>query len=83
MRESRVCETCGQLGEVVVYSLPGVPMSVGNCKRCARRNAYPLSTVLAIIEVNKGLENCAAWVHEIVTYKDGRYIGAEDLQEVR
>ncbi len=76
--EERTCETCSVLGEVVVYALPGIPMSVGNCRTCFEQCAYPLSVAEANIEIIGGLENAADWWKQSITYKDGRYLTVEE-----
>lgn len=71
----RPCETCGKVAKLLVYALPGIPMSIGNCKTCTNEHAYPYY----IAEGNTnyclgGLDNAADWWKESVTYKDGRYL---------
>lgn len=72
------CETCAALGEVFVYALPGIPMSVGNCRVCLGRSAYPLGIAEANTECIGGLGNAADWWKQSVTYKDGRYMTVEE-----
>ncbi len=75
---SGTCETCGALGEVFVYALPGIPMSVGNCRACTEQCAYPLSVAEANNDCIGGLENAADWWKQSITYKDGRYLTVEE-----
>ena len=69
-----ICETCGNEGEVAVYALPGIPMSVGNCQECLRQGAYPLGVAEANTECIGGLDQAADWWKESMTYKDGKYM---------
>ena len=66
------CETCGHEGEVFVYALPGIPMSVGNCRNCAIACAYPLSVAKANTECIGGLEQAADWWKDSITFVSGR-----------
>ena len=66
------CETCGAEGEVFVYALPGIPMSVGNCRNCLRASAYPLSVAKANTECLGGLENAAEWWKDSITFVEGK-----------
>ncbi len=75
----RPCETCGKVDVLLVYALPGIPMSVGNCSECYNQCAYPYG----IAEGNTnfllgGIENAADWWKEAMTYKDGRYLTMEE-----
>ncbi len=66
------CETCGAEGEVFVYALPGIPMSVGNCHNCTLANAYPLHVAKAMNESLGGLENAAEWWKDSITFVEGK-----------
>ena len=75
----RSCETCGKMAVLLVYALPGIPMSVGNCPECYNQDAYPY----AIAEGNTneclgGIDNAADWWKQMKTYKDGRYLTMEE-----
>lgn len=74
----RECQTCGKHTEVFVYSLPGIPMSVGNCRECTERCAYPLSIALSNTECIGGIERAAQWWREAMTYKNGTYLTVEE-----
>ena len=77
MTGERSCETCGVTvndDTVLVYALPGIPMSVGNCAECYRRGAYPLYVVEANTEGIGGLIDAADWWKEAITYKHGKYL---------
>ena len=77
MTTERPCETCGGTvndDTVRVYALPGIPMSVGNCRACFHRNAYPLDVAEANTEAIGGLIDAADWWKETITYKDGKYL---------
>lgn len=64
----RKCETCGEVAELVVYGLPGIPYSVGNCRNCFRANAYPLHIAKANTEAIGGLEHASEWWKEAITF---------------
>ena len=84
MVDVRPCETCGREAEVFVYSLAGIPMSVGNCNTCLAHSAYPLWVAEANTEVIGGLGYAADWWKESLTFKDGRYMTvAEAVEPVR
>lgn len=75
----RPCETCGKVDKLFVYALPGIPMSVGNCKTCTEKGAYPY--YIADGNTNSclgGIDAAADWWKESVTYKDGRYQTMEE-----
>jgi len=74
------CDTCEKITNLAalhVYALPGIPMSVGNCKDCFIRDAYPLSIARANTEAIGGLDQAAEWWREAMTYKDGQYMTIE------
>ncbi len=75
----RACKTCGKMAVLLVYALPGIPVSVGNCPECYNENAYPYG----IAEGNTnfllgGIDNAADWWKESKTYHDGRYLTMEE-----
>jgi len=78
MNETRECETCGKIAELFCYALPGIPMSVGNCRECTNRCAYPFSTAKANTWCIGGLENAADWWLESTTFKDGKYLTVKE-----
>jgi len=69
--QARECETCGATAELFVYALPGIPMSVGNCRNCLVANAYPLRVAKANTEVIGGIEQAADWWRQSITYVPG------------
>ena len=75
----QTCETCGAVGKVFfVYALPGIPMSVGNCRDCFEQCAYPLGVAVANTEIIGGLGKANDWWKQSITYKDGRYLTVEE-----
>jgi len=52
------CEVCHkEVEEVVVCSMPFVPMTVGYCRKCFNANAHPISILVANTSLCGGLEN--------------------------
>lgn len=80
MPDVRACETCSRVRDVLVYALPGVPMSVGNCRECWEHDAMPEWVVEANLEMIGGKANAAAWFLETETFVDGAYVRVQDLE---
>ena len=74
----RECETCGRVREIIAYALPGIPMTVGNCRECWQNNAYPFDIAEGNTEMIGGIEKSAAWWKESMTYRDGKYVTMEE-----
>lgn len=56
------CDTCGAKDvDVYVYALPGIPMSVGNCKVCTEVSAYPWMILVANTASIGGIEQANDW----------------------
>ena len=68
------CDCCDRDREVGVHSLPFAPMSVASCKECLAANAFPLWSLLALIDMCGGPELVADWIHQCKAWKDGAYI---------
>lgn len=56
------CDTCGVKDvELFVYALPGIPMSVGNCKVCTEVSAYPWAILVANTASIGGMAEANDW----------------------
>lgn len=68
------CDTCGATGvELYVYALPGIPMTVANCRVCFDVSAYPWAILVANTAAIGGLEQAASWWHEAVRISLARH----------
>jgi hypothetical protein len=74
-----LCQVCSQREAAGVAAMPGVPMSVAYCRPCLNENAHPLWAIHAVIEMNGGVEHVAEWVKDFRSYRDGRYIGWDEI----
>lgn len=75
----RACDTCDRVRQVQVYALPGIPMSVGNCRECLEHDAMPLWVAEATLEQVDGKEGAAPWFLDCETWRDGAYVKIGDL----
>jgi hypothetical protein len=70
MTETIKCDTCGtevaSRDELLVYALPGIPVSVANCVRCWREDLYPAWAIIGETASIGGLEHAAAWWKDAV-----------------
>lgn len=56
------CDTCGAKdAELFVYALPGIPMTVANCRVCFEVGAYPWSVLVANTAAIGGMEQSNDW----------------------
>jgi hypothetical protein len=75
----RACETCGRERDLRVYALPGIPMSVGNCRECWEQDAMPTWVAEATLEMIGGPDYAADWFLDSRTWRDGAYVRIGDL----
>jgi hypothetical protein len=60
------CETCGALTDLWIYALPGIPISVGNCRVCMETNSYPWTILVANTVAIGGMDHAADWWKDAV-----------------
>ncbi len=76
------CEVCAREGtKIFVYSLPFAAMSIASCEACLHERAYPLWAIHANFDCIGGPENAADWCHSFRAWKDGKYIGWDEIVE--
>jgi hypothetical protein len=76
------CEICRGESEhpalgVACSSLGAISFAM--CRRCVQNQAEPFDFLRDTINECGGLDQCAAWVRNLTTWKDGRYVRAEDI----
>jgi len=74
-----ICDVCDRDREIGVASLPFAPMSVAFCRECLTQRAYPLWSLLGLIDMCGGPDEVAAWVHDCKAFKAGVYIEWEAI----
>lgn len=62
----RPCEVCQQEHELIVSSLPGMPISIGRCQECLAHDAIPLYLLVANTAAIDGMQHAADWWKETV-----------------
>lgn len=60
------CEVCDERTSIVVFCVPGMPVSAAYCQKCLDANAHPWVYLVANAACCDGLEHCAAWFVEMV-----------------
>ena len=68
------CDTCGAKDvELFVYALPGIPISVGNCRVCMEVSAYPWPILVGNTAAIGGMAEAADWWKEEVRVSLARH----------
>ena len=67
------CDTCGNEGELFVYALPGIPMSVANCQVCLDVCAYPYYILVGNTAMIGGVKEAADWWKEAILISLARH----------
>lgn len=76
-----MCEVCKKNEAVGVANCSlAQPVSHAYCKKCLQEQADPLWCFCAVLEL-VGLEHLAGWVNQVRSYKDGKYIGFEEVKQ--
>lgn len=65
------CDVCAREGAVGVASSSLGPISLAFCPRCLVNRAQPLWLLDATVYMNDGIDNCADWIKETITYTKG------------
>jgi hypothetical protein len=76
-----MCEVCNKNKAIGVANCSlAQPCSHAYCRKCLINNADPLWCYCAVLSC-VGMDHLASWVQNINSYKDGKYIGFEEVKQ--